>query len=85
MAEENILKVLSESLKIQLMSWLYKPRDLTSEKQLLPKFLSFYKVTLNPVSWLPVHKVQKICKYSQEFWFVISKKGIAGSPAEVFL
>lgn len=52
MAEENILKVLSESLKIQLMSCMYKPRDLTSEKQLLPKFLSFYKVTLSPVSWL---------------------------------
>lgn len=27
MAEENILKVLSESLKIQLMSCMYKPRD----------------------------------------------------------
>lgn len=52
MAEENILKVLSESLKIQLMSQMSKPRDLTSEKELLPKFLHFYKVTLSPVSWL---------------------------------
>lgn len=50
MAEENILKVLSESLKIQLMPWKYKPRDLTSEERLLSKFLSFYKVTLSPVS-----------------------------------
>lgn len=41
MAEENILKVLSESLKIQLMSQKCKPRDLTAEEQLLPKFLSF--------------------------------------------
>lgn len=46
MAEENILKVLSESFKIQLMSQMSKPRDLTSEQELLPKFLSFYKVTL---------------------------------------
>lgn len=46
MAEENILKVLSESLKIQLMSQMSKPRDLTSEKELLPKFLRFYKVTV---------------------------------------
>lgn len=52
MERENILKVLSESLKIQLMSQMSKPRDLTSEKELLAKFLSFYKVTLSPVNWL---------------------------------
>jgi len=45
MAEENILKVLNESLKIQLMSWKRKPRALTWQGAVAIQLMNFYRAT----------------------------------------